>query len=442
VMVMRASGGGNVIAYNYFDNGYIGDYLEWVETGINASHLTCPHFELFEGNQAFNIDGDDTFGGAMDITYFRNQATSHRRDFPDQDNRRAIGLMYYHYNYSFVGNVLGYAGMSPAPYPSFDYEDFFPWEQGGDFNAPVALWRIGYTPLDWNATPDPRVLSSIHRHANYDYVTNSVELKPGFDTTLPKSMYLTLKPWFMADSPWPWIDAQGTTKVNTLPARARFDAGQPVDLDLIFADNFQSSDLSAWGASATGAGKLTVSSQAGMASTTLGLRAAVSDSTPLYVEDDWPQDEDQFRARFYFNPSGFDPGEAQGHLRTRIFLVFEENPLRRLSAVVLKRQGGAFSLLQRCRLDDGSFADGTFVPITNAAHSIEISWKRSSTPTANDGACQMYVDNVLVSSRSGLDNNVSSVDFVRMGALSVKGGASGVLMWDQYWSRRKTLIGP
>ena len=79
VMVMRASGGGNVIGYNYFDNGYIGNYLGWVETGMNASHMTCPHFELFEGNQAFNIDGDDTWGGAVYNTFFRNHPTGKRR---------------------------------------------------------------------------------------------------------------------------------------------------------------------------------------------------------------------------------------------------------------------------------------------------------------------------------------------------------------------------
>ena len=75
VMVMRASGGGNVIGYNYFDNGYIGNNPGWMETGLNASHMATPHFELFEGNQAFNIDGDDTWGGAVYNTFFRNHAT-------------------------------------------------------------------------------------------------------------------------------------------------------------------------------------------------------------------------------------------------------------------------------------------------------------------------------------------------------------------------------
>jgi len=33
-----------------------------MEVGMNASHMTCPHYELFEGNEAFNIDADNTWG--------------------------------------------------------------------------------------------------------------------------------------------------------------------------------------------------------------------------------------------------------------------------------------------------------------------------------------------------------------------------------------------
>src|SRR4029079_16765483 len=145
VMVMRASGGGNVIGYNYFDNGYIGNYLGWVETGMNASHMTCPYFELFEGNQAFNIDGDDTWGGAVYNTFFRSHASGKRRSYADVNSRRAIGLMYGHYYYSFVANVLGSPNENPAPYGSFAYEDVWPWE-----NDPVGLWRLGYTPKGWD----------------------------------------------------------------------------------------------------------------------------------------------------------------------------------------------------------------------------------------------------------------------------------------------------
>jgi hypothetical protein len=225
VMVMRASGGGNVIAYNYFDNGHIGNDLGWMETGLNASHLTCPHFELFEGNQAFNIDGDDTWGGAVYNTFFRNHATGKRRSYADINSRRAIGLMYGHYWYSFVGNVLGTPDQQPAPYSGFAYEDLYPWE-----NDPIGLWRLGYTPQDWKAPPDARVVSTTHRHANFDYATNAVQWAGGFEQALPNSFYLSAKPAFFGDNPWPWVDATGTVKLHTLPARARYDAGAPMTL--------------------------------------------------------------------------------------------------------------------------------------------------------------------------------------------------------------------
>ena len=222
VMVMRASGGGNVIGYNYFDNGYVGYDRGWVETGINASHLTCPHFELFEGNQAFNADGDNTWGGAVYITYFRNHLTGKRRDFSDGSNRRAAGLMYGHYYTSFVGNVLGTADQDPAPLSTFAYEDFYPWDVGGE----AVMWRLGYNPEDWSAPAEPRVISTVHRHANFDYVTNSIHWATGYEQTLPASLYLTSKPAFFGSLPWPWVDPIGTTKTHTLPARARYDAGR------------------------------------------------------------------------------------------------------------------------------------------------------------------------------------------------------------------------
>jgi hypothetical protein len=39
-------------------------------------------------------------------------------------------------------------------------------------------------------------------------------------------------------------------------------------------------------------------------------------------------DEGRYRARFYVDPNGFDPGEAQNRHRVRLFIVFEENPTR------------------------------------------------------------------------------------------------------------------
>ena len=223
VMVMRASGGGNVIGYNYMEDGWISYATGFVEVGLNASHMTTPHFELFEGNQSFNFDADNRWGNAVDITVFRNHLTGKRRSIAplqiaDQGNARAAGLMEGHWWYSFVGNVLGTAGQNPAPNTTYAYESFWPWN-----DDPVGMWRLGYNNDDWTAQADPKVVSTVIREGNFDYATSQVHWSASAQT-LPSSLYLSGKPAFFGSNPWPWVDATGVTKVAVLPARARFDA--------------------------------------------------------------------------------------------------------------------------------------------------------------------------------------------------------------------------
>ena len=226
VMVMRASGGGNVIGYNYMEDGWIDYNTGWVEVGLNASHMTTPHYELFEGNESFNFDADNTWGNAVYITAFRNHLTGKRRGLvqtaspplADIQNPRAIGLMEGHMYYSFVGNVLGTADQNPSPSTGYVYDAPYPWTDN-----PIGMWRLGYNPENWNAAPDPRVTTTVIREGNFDYATNLVHWSAAAQA-LPASLYLTQKPAFFGTNPWPWVDPTGTTKTFTLPARARFDA--------------------------------------------------------------------------------------------------------------------------------------------------------------------------------------------------------------------------
>ncbi len=249
VMVMRASGGGNVIAYNYMDDGWIGYAPCFVETGLNASHSTTPMYELFEGNQSYNFDGDSTHGNSVYITVFRNHLTTLRRAasplngysynaggqnlvYEDAQNRRAIGLMTSHRYYTFIGNVLGTAGETIIPVRSQGVGQNGPFVYGTGVNpAPwtreeIAMWQLGYNPVTWVATEDQSVISTAIRDGNFDYVTNQVHWDRA-QQPLPNSLYLTGKPAFFGSNPWPWVDALGSTKTYVLPARQRFDALHP-----------------------------------------------------------------------------------------------------------------------------------------------------------------------------------------------------------------------
>jgi hypothetical protein len=110
--------------------------------------------------------------------------------------------------------------------------------------------------------------------------------------------------------------------------------------------------------------------------------------------------------------------------------------------LVLRRQAGQYALMARVRRDDNTLADTPFVNIGDAPHAVEMAWQRASGPGAADGSFQLWVDGALAATLGGIDTDTRRIDFVRMGAMSVKGGAAGTLYFDKFESRRRTYIGP
>jgi len=140
VMVMRASGGGNVIAYSYFDDGWIEYQPNWPESGLDDGHMAAPHFELFEGNLTFSMGGDDTWGGAIFETWLRNVSTGHRSGWPP--------LNAFAYN-STAGSSGGCTPTGPGDFTCIPYSD------------------VG-----------PRVPAGVaHGHVYYNFVGNAVILR-------------------------------------------------------------------------------------------------------------------------------------------------------------------------------------------------------------------------------------------------------------------------
>jgi hypothetical protein len=211
--------------------------------------------------------------------------------------------------------------------------------------------------------------------------------------------------------------------------------------DLIFQDNFESADLSRWSSNVTDGGDLHASGSAALAGTGSGLLAFVDDTQALYVQDDTPANEGRYRARFYLDPNTFDPGEGSGHVRVRVFIAFNASS-QRLVTIVLRRIAGAYSVMGRIRKDDGTRQDTGFFAISNAPHWVELDWQKASGPGTLDSHFELRIDDAVVSSLTGIDNDaLGGVDFARLGLMVVKPGASGWLYFDQFESRRQRLIG-
>ena len=219
VMVARASGAGSVVGYNYMDDGFIWNTEAWLEVGINGSHYVGSHHILFEGNEAFDYDSDNTHGNAIAMTVFRNHLVGRRRDFVGTSNVRTAGLMFGSWWHSFIGNVLG----EPGKMNGWVYEDpGVGSARGSAWGDANYIWKLGYDPTHWEQSFDPKVRSTMLRDGNFDYLTNSVRWdRPA--RTLPASLYLASKPAFFGENPWPWVDPTGATPLATLPARQRYE---------------------------------------------------------------------------------------------------------------------------------------------------------------------------------------------------------------------------
>ncbi len=225
VMVMQASGGGNVVGYNYMDDGWGAGYPTIPEVGLNASHMTTPHYELFEGNQSWNFGGDSYWGNSIYITVFRNHLTGRRRSaaplrLTDAVQRRFIDVPEWHWWYSFIGNVLGTPEMNSAPQARFRVDAAPPWA----FD-PVPLWVIGPQRDSKLGGQDREVRATIIRHGNFDYFQKKVTWDPAIaPREMPPSLYLHSKPEFFGSRPWPWVRPEHPDQpLARLPARERFD---------------------------------------------------------------------------------------------------------------------------------------------------------------------------------------------------------------------------
>jgi len=287
VMVMRGTGGGNVIGYNYMDDGYGEAYPNQMETGLNADHMTTSHHELFEGNYSWQMGTDSRWGNSIYITWFRNWSTAQRVSawsgipstsvaagnplikyvyssggqkfyYEDEYNRNPIKVGSHHWWYNFVGNVLGSSTLplltNPrsyynVPQTGYDYQWVGPNLPASIDTTRVPMWTFGVPdggePTIAGNGLDPSVLPVTLRDANFDYATNAVHWHgiggsavtqtsgPGASqsggSVLPSSLYLPGKPAFFGSGAWPWVDGSSASNPlpGTLPAQTRFNQGTP-----------------------------------------------------------------------------------------------------------------------------------------------------------------------------------------------------------------------
>jgi uncharacterized protein YjiK len=212
----------------------------------------------------------------------------------------------------------------------------------------------------------------------------------------------------------------------------------PPTTDLIFADGFESGNLSAWTASAVDAGDLSVTGAATLVGSK-GLQAVIDDTNAIHVTDDTPNAEPRYRARFYFDPNSISMASGDNHYLFFGYAGTSTGVVRGQFRFSSGQYQIRFSLIN----DSGTWLNTIWFPISDAPHSFEFDWRAASAAGANDGYLTLWIDGAQTANITGVDNDTRRIDRARLGPRSgLDTGTRGTYYFDAFESRRQTYIGP
>jgi len=215
-------------------------------------------------------------------------------------------------------------------------------------------------------------------------------------------------------------------------------SGPTAIADLIFADGFESGDLSAWSSSTTDAGDLSVSSGAALIGS-YGLQTIVDDNKSIYVTDDSPNAETRYRAGFHFDPNSITMANNNSH-----YLFYGYRGTSTVTVrIQFRRSSGAYQLRAALRDDGSSWTNTSWFTISDAPHYIEVDWRAATGSGANNGGLTLWIDGTQHANLTGVDNDMRRIERVRLGAVAgIDSGSRGAYYFDAFESRRQTPIGP
>jgi hypothetical protein len=232
------------------------------------------------------------------------------------------------------------------------------------------------------------------------------------------------------------------TATSTLtPGPSPTATNTPSGTDVIFADGFESGNLTAWTANSNDAGDLSVSASAALVGSR-GMQALIDDSGAIYVNDDTPNAEPRYRARFYFDPNSIVMASGDAHFIFKAFAGTSTEVLK----VEFRRSSGIYQIRVSVADDGSTFIQSSYFTISDGPHVIELDWRASTAAGANNGGLTLWIDGTQQADLTGIDNDTRRVDRARLGALTgIDPGTIGpdrIYYFDAFESRRQTYIGP
>jgi len=109
----------------------------------------------------------------------------------------------------------------------------------------------------------------------------------------------------------------------------------------------------------------------------------------------------------------------------------------------LRFSSGAYQLRAALLNDSASWTNTNWFTIGDGPHFVEVDWKASAAPGANNGNLTFWIDGAQKANLIGVDNDTRRIDRIRLGPVAgVDTRTRGTYYFDAFESRRQTYIGP
>lgn len=232
-IMMEWGAAGNVIGYNYTEGEFDAGAPNFLIGGISF-HGAHPQYNLIEGNVLTQIKADSVWGSSSQTTAFRNWVVGTSRVCSPLSGRGTVNCSGAHYSYqadramewsylaldnNFLGNVVGSARMQSLVNSSgnkLSQQATVEYPQTRSYDATAYGWSFGFGESSDDGSGSGCSGGNAPCHAagtsktdffdgNYNNISRTTTWATGASQTLPASFYLSGKPSWWGNLPFPAI---------------------------------------------------------------------------------------------------------------------------------------------------------------------------------------------------------------------------------------------
>ncbi len=237
----------------------------------------------------------------------------------------------------------------------------------------------------------------------------------------------------------PWdgtlsLVASGLTGQNVRQVKLEIDTANELEL---FADGFESGDVSAWSNAAAPktSGEIDVTPEAALEGTDFGLEVDIGTPDEAFVEDGSADDDFRHRSEFMLDPNSVNLADGE---QVAIFggkdaggnVVFR---------VWLRRQGSDYTLFAESIDNDGTQQTTFQKTISDAPQKVGIVWQAALTSGSCDGLMKLFINDNTQEGQFlfDLDNDARKVTTVLLGLVdgqALSSASNGTFFLDEFAS--------